>query len=296
MEEKHLSGIFTFLMKRFTTNNWLFRISSFWKKISIRPIIYKTLESEKNKCDKQDIIKFAGWLLSRGDPSLITHVVAILNSNYEVTPASSAVINYPYITDKSEIEARKAIFQGYPVITGDYVNIPNTTPSSWNELFISLNSLGPITLTEKVVETISVLPDYNTAKHTACNYLGINYDELKDTHTTIAAGWKIWDTLFPVQLNQSNKEYIRIWLQSNMEILASAKNCIYLEGYNRRSFYAYGKPGSANWVKQLSELDWIEYDGQWFYPEGISKKNASQTITDKLSNILEKQGLTFKQD
>jgi len=242
------------------------------------------------------VVALAGWAIARQEKSLITHVAARLpgSESVVVVPVTSAVMISPFLENKSEIEARQCIFNSAPVIIQDYLKIPGTDLKFWRELFFTLKTLGPLRLSEVVTQTIPVLPDYNAAKHAASNWLGVRYEDMQDIHTTMACGWKLWDVKLPVTITNTMKEHLAPWLEADVDALDNAKNYIFVEGYNRRSFYAFGKTGTADWVNRLANVSWIKNkNGEWTIPKMVAKLEASQFISQRLLSVLIKQGVTF---
>jgi len=212
-----------------------------------------------------------------------------------VVPVTSAVLSAPYLNHVSEVEVRKSLFHSVPVIVEKYLDIPGTDAKFWRELFTSLKVLGPVRLLEVVTQTIPVLPDYNKSKHSACDWLGLLYEEMENVHTTMAHGWKCSNVVFPIILSNTMQEHIAYWLEGGVDALESAKNYIFVEGYNRRSFYAHGRAGTAAWVKALNSIEWIKNNnGSWCIPNTVTVEEASKFISNHLLSVLIKQGVCFR--
>lgn len=76
--------------------------------------------------------------------------------------------------------------------------------------------LGNLSLQKVLVRTLKVTPDYNAAKEevytTPCAllvsfdkvaaYLSLSMDDLRDTHTTMAAKWKFYDFDFTLTISE----------------------------------------------------------------------------------------------
>jgi len=130
-------------------------------------------------------------------------------------------------------------------------------------------------------------------KKKVAEWLGIPYERMQDTHTTMKDKWKLWDVQFNVTLEDDMKEHIASWLLSGLEALGNAKNCIFVEGYNRRSFFAFGPSGTASWVKSLRRIPWIKTAGQWMTPSEIAPEEANELLPKSLVEVLQKQGFIF---
>eukprot|EP01125_Pyxidicula_operculata_P022233 TRINITY_DN897_c1_g1_i1.p1 TRINITY_DN897_c1_g1~~TRINITY_DN897_c1_g1_i1.p1 ORF type:complete len:932 (-),score=222.21 TRINITY_DN897_c1_g1_i1:45-2840(-) len=283
-------------------------INSYWKKVSFKKILSDAMNNVNSRDEMKlddddhrhhyhdDVIRFTGWaLLNRNSKTLITHLVAEQKNNSKrvIIPVNDAVMGSPYLEDSQSL-ATLSIFSSTPVIVDDYAKLDDKLSKSLlRDIFMELNCLGPLRLDEVVTEVIPVLPDYNQAKRGIATRLGKTLDEMEETHTTIASKWKMWDIKFPTELKQEAREYIASWLQTNIQILSNAKNCIYVEGYNRRSFYSYGTRGSAHWIKSLNNINWIHHSGEWKKPSDVTQSEASSVLSPLLVDVLFRQGIGF---
>lgn len=89
-------------------------------------------------------------------------------------------------------------------------------------------------------------------------------------------------------------EFISTWVLNGLQVLKNAKHQLFIEGYNRRSFYAQGRPASANWTKQLQNLAWIKNGaGEWCSPAQIKKEEAEKFLSRECVTLLSSKGIKF---
>jgi len=224
----------------------------------------------------------------------------------------------------------------------------------WRQIFAKLNALGPLVLAPTVFKTRSVFPDYSVTKlevntlissrsyHCFLLFfqiaaeLGIVEGDMKEVNTTMKDGWKLWDVAFHSPLPDQVCSlclldgvirswltwffqaalYVGPWLELGVSAVEEAHGARYVEGYNRRSFYAYGRLGEASWLRDLQRLQWIKTQyavcpslvsssifsvasfenirASWKTPEEVSAEEALGTLSVRLVNALKSKGLRFK--
>eukprot|EP01127_Copromyxa_protea_P019941 TRINITY_DN6572_c0_g1_i1.p1 TRINITY_DN6572_c0_g1~~TRINITY_DN6572_c0_g1_i1.p1 ORF type:complete len:902 (-),score=146.09 TRINITY_DN6572_c0_g1_i1:1-2628(-) len=277
------------------------------KKQSIEAVVTSAFSSVANARDDaifKQILGFTGWLVFKNSPTFISHVIARdENGERSLVPASSARLSSPYISDKYYAKVVDTIYGESPKIVPDYIEMeigdfkkPDERALFWRDIFEALSPLGDVKLEEFVSQELGVAQDYKAAKHKVAEILSLMPSDLTETHTTIQFGWKIKDTKLSASLTIQKAREIGAWLRHGLDNLRTVKPHIYAEGYNRRSFYAYGPTGSASWVKTLASLPWIQDpSGEWRTPATITKEDAGLFLGGKVVQLLGEKGLVFKQ-
>lgn len=115
-------------------------------------------------------------------------------------------------------------------------------------LLLTCCTLTPLNVTSRplihtpIAHTI-VLSSNCSSFHQIAEKLGISEEAMKDVNTTMREAWKLWDVSFQTSLTEEAAPYLRHWLDAGVAQIEEAQGAKYVEGYNRRSFFAYGRAG-----------------------------------------------------